>query len=734
MFVKPHDHASSSHLPLNEKEEYPLDTTIPENFMNSLSRNKARNFMSYRAGLSTSPKLINEKFQSITYAQSTLFIAKIRDQLLALGAQKQDRISVYAKNSPLWLLSDLAISFANCVTVPIFDTLSIENIVYCWNLTGVKFVFTSEEYLPNVIGMVENCKSVKKIIVFDQVQVDDKLVNAASKVYSHISDSAYQIIDDTKSMYSVQSTKTVISEAVDFSQITPRIKAILSNQTDVKIAQIELPEQISLDLAEKCMENLYPPVDQVFSEPNSVIFTSGTSGHPKAAVLSHKNVCAGGACLGRQFVPYSITDSGQQSTMLSYLPLAHVFERCMEHLCAFRGYNIYYSSGNMKTIAKDFELAQVSVFMGVPRVYQKIYDNVMKQLSEQNILIRTVFNSCYNIKKLYLNSNPAHYRTGKLSVIDNIAFKKIQKSLGGKVEYVISGSSALPPEVEEFLRICTGARLTLGYGLTELSTTGLYNYCGMKMNTPYQLGFSSAFTEAKIVQCDQCEFTLERDQTGELCIKGPGVCMGYIDGQWGKLTKVVDNDGFYHTGDLCKLHEDGSASFIRRISLVVKLQHGEFVDLGALEGVLESSPLITCAFVHAEPSKAAPVAIVCVDSKVCNDRFGTTDPIKLSDLIEKEGDRLVRLAGLKGFNVPRAYKVLVDVDWSSDRKLMTPTQKKQHINLRIYFKSDLDDLFKKCDHGSKHIDGASIGQGIGTGTLVSAACIVVAVVAFFAIK
>ena len=81
------------------------------------------------------------------------------------------------------------------------------------------------------------------------------------------------------------------------------------------------------------------------SSINSVIFTSGTSGRPKAAVFSHSNVYAGGKCLGMRFVPYGRADSGAQSSTLSYLPLAHVFERALEHYGAIRGYNIYYSSG-----------------------------------------------------------------------------------------------------------------------------------------------------------------------------------------------------------------------------------------------------------------------------------------------------------------------------------------------------------------------------------------------------
>lgn len=94
------------------------------------------------------------------------------------------------------------------------------------------------------------------------------------------------------------------------------------------------------------------------------------------------------------------------------------------------------------------------------------------------------------------------------------------------------------------------------------------------------------------------------------------------------MIKITDKDGWYSTGDLVKRNDDGSVSFIRRISLVVKLQHGEFVDLEQIENALESDPLITTAIVHAEADKSAPVAIVSVDSTVLKSKVG-------EDVVEK---------------------------------------------------------------------------------------------------
>lgn len=232
-----------------------------------------------------------------------------------------------------------------------------------------------------------------------------------------------------------------------------------------------------------------------------------------------------------------------------------------------------------------------------------------------------MFKTACGIKSMYFKLHPAAYKTGKMPGIDKV-FSQIINGLGGNVEYIISGSSSLPGEVRKFLEICSGARVTVGYGLTEMSTTGLYNYCGQHFNDAYQLGYVCWETEGKLIdRSDECEFTIEKDKIGELILKGPGVGQGYVV-EWGAdnekpvMRPLADKDGFYHTGDLCKLNDDGSCSFIRRVGLVVKLQHGEFLDLEKIEIALENDPLIISAVVHGEPDKSAPVCICSIDSRV----------------------------------------------------------------------------------------------------------------------
>ncbi|CAL6036356.1 Long_chain fatty acid CoA ligase [Hexamita inflata] len=710
MKVRAHDFSSPSHLPLELAQEADLTKTIPQNFMIGSENYQKDKFMGYRAGLSTNAKQIVDLYSFITYEQSWSYIKTISQFLNANGLQKGDRCVIYAKNSPLWLLSDISIQFADGITAPIYDTLGLENIIYCINLVQAKCIFVSQDYLANIIGSLELIPSIKTVICFDAIDKEALKIAARKIVLSH-ANVGFKIIDDNKSMYSMNShtnskeSKEETSTVIDYN-FSALDSLIDGQQTSVKI--LELPE---VDLSEESVSKAHQFLTAQLSLINqdslalsSVIFTSGTSGKPRAVLASHANVLTGLSSLGRQFVPYHFNDKGQQSSFLSYLPLAHVFERILEHGACKRGQLIYYSSGNIKYMTKDLQLARPSYMIGVPRVYCKIYQSVMAKIEKSSIITKTVFKTAYNLKRIYLK-NPKHHRTGRCAPLEPI-FKSIHEALGGNMEYMVSGSSALPKEVKDFLEICSGARITTGYGLTEANCSGAYNYCGQHYNSPTQLGFASYGVDAKVIdRSDLCEYKLEQDKIGELTIKSSGVAIGYVDGQWGKVKKITDADGYYPTGDLVKLHEDGAVSFIRRVGLVVKLQHGEFVDLEAIEAALEGCPLIQQCFVHGESDKSAPICFASVDSQALKEkisvevieRFKQNEKAAIAEVekfILDYGDKQVRQAGLKGFNVPKAYKVLLDHDWSQNTEFYTPSQKKKHAGFIAAHKKEVEQLFE----------------------------------------
>ncbi|CAL5973811.1 Long_chain fatty acid CoA ligase [Hexamita inflata] len=694
--VKPINYSHPSLQKHQPDQEADMNSTVPENYLRAVKMYSSCKFMGYRTGLACNVKQTVDQYQFITYEESMQYVAQITQQLLAKGLMKGDRVVIYAKNSPLWLLSDIAISFAGGISVPIYDTLGIENIVYCCNLTEAAFIIVSTDYLANIVSNLKKFEHLKQIIALEKYDQDaltqqvNKLLLNDGKVY-----------DDTRSLYSMNSNNSQSIQGPSEEIIeTTQNQAILTD----KLSHLQFEENSNqLDYLTKIIKNNQLTSDGV----NSVIFSSGTSGKPKGVILSHKNVLGCMKCACRQIVPDHIDINQNQSSVLSYLPLAHIYERSVEHGALMKGYLIYYSSGNVKNLTKDIQMSNCALMVGVPRVYVKIYNTIMDKMTQASPVARTVFKIAFNLKKidLKLHSQRKHFT--------DAVFKSIQKALGNP-QTMICGSAALPGKVREFFEITSGAKFHIGYTMSETGGSGLVNYANYKYNSPNQIGFSTDHCEAKIVdRSDKCEFTLE-DNVGELKIKGPGVAIGYIDGKWGKIQPIVDSEGFFSTGDLVRVYPDGAASFIRRVGLVVKLQHGEFVDLEAIEAALEGSPVIMQAFAHGEPDKTAPVCFVSLDSNILRqkldediiNRFKANDAAAINQIEQfvcKEGDEIIRKAGLKGFNVPKAYKVLLDVDWSQNQDFYTPSQKKKHGPFIKAHQSQLKQLWELVEQRENKI-------------------------------
>ncbi|CAL6065659.1 Long_chain fatty acid CoA ligase [Hexamita inflata] len=710
MSLKNHDFTHISNLQAIE-EQYPdIESTVPENYLTAVKMYAAEKMIGYRAGLSTNTRELVDYYNHISFQQSTMYVKHITELLLENSLQKEDRCVIYAKNSPLWLLSDLAISFAGGVSVPVYDTLGLENLIYCINLVSAKFIFVGEDYIANIIGSLDRLPTLTTIISMDSIVSVDKLKQQIHKVI--LMGQKNGIIDDNGSLYSMGSqasqsdAETEQTQEQDFSKIDGFIDTRKYGNT--KLIEYNFPQSIKENPEQgvEYLKSRLTIVNPKNAEINCVTFTSGTSGYPKGVLQSHKNVLTGVGQIAYRFVPHHINDVGEQLSMISYLPLAHVFERQMEHGMMRRGTIIYFASGAMKNLPKDLELAKPSYMIGVPRVYVKIYQTVMSKINKSPLPVRVIFKTAFNIKKAWLRSNPKRFRRPQLAVVDKI-FAPIQKAFGGKLEFLVSGAAAMPENVREFLEVATGARMTLGYTMTESSGTGCFCLCGQPMNSFSQIGFASRFTDTKVIdRSDSCEFSLQADKVGELCLRGPGIAQGYINNSWGQVTKITDADNFYHTGDLVRLHSDGTASFIRRVGLVVKLQHGEFVDLEQIESALEESPLIMWAFVHGECDKTAPICFISVHSSVLQKRVGVElvekfkqGDKKAVDEIENyfmgEGDKMVREAGLKGFNVPKAYHVALDKDWSTSAEYFTPSQKKKHGTFIAHHKTEAAEMWAK---------------------------------------
>ncbi|KAH0577805.1 Long chain fatty acid CoA ligase [Spironucleus salmonicida] len=478
-----------------------------------------------------------------------------------------------------------------------------------------------------------------------------------------VSVSLYDTLGDVNIQYCLEITQSkVIIIGKNQKQILENILPNL-NYAPIVLDITYLEEYITTN-----QQNFNALCAKTADDTSNILFSSGTSGSPKAVLLTSRNMIAGGANMGYRFLDY-------QGIMLSYLPLAHVFEKNFEFLFMTRGGAIAFSSQGTKNLIQDIKLSGVTMLIGVPRVWQKIYNGVKSKTGP----LWPIFVAFMYLKVFLMYLFPKYEKTGKTPI--DIVFKPISKNFP-KLTFVVSGSSAVSKQLRIFLQTCFCARLGTGYGLTETGANALY-ICGtMKYWDDNTLGFTTINTEVKIIPDDTGHYDLQKTKIGEICVKSNSVARFIIRDSYDNKICQLDSEDFYHTGDMGILNPDGSISFLRRKNLVIKLQQGEFLDLEKIEKIIEQIEGVEHAFVTAQPQDYAPVCIVLSTLQIQN--------------LQEKIDIIVRKSGLKGFCVPKASKQLYGQEWLDNRDLFTPSAKKIHNGFQKVFDKDINELRQNC--------------------------------------
>jgi len=330
----------------------------------------------------------------------------------------------------------------------------------------------------------------------------------------------------------------------------------------------------------------------------TIVYTSGTTGSPKGAVLTHRNITAGAAALGDRLYRFDT-----QSSHIGYLPLAHIFEHVVEHLMLSRGTCIGYYQGDVTKLMDDIGVLRPTMMPGVPRIFNKLYAGVRTNIQKSGFIKRMIFNLAYRSKNKCVDKGEATPRADKL------VFSKIQAKLGGRVRFIFSGSAPLSAEVARFLRVCLGCPLVEGYALTETSSAGAVT---VPENTVYgDVGLPLPGLEFKLVDLSEMGYlTRDNPPRGEIWIRGPTVFQGYYKDPG--LTRDVLVDGFFRTGDVGMWLPGNRIKIIDRVKNIFKLAQGEFVCAERLEGTYASGefPMVAQIMIHGDRTMSGLVAVV----------------------------------------------------------------------------------------------------------------------------
>uniref|UniRef100_A0A668AWJ5 Long-chain-fatty-acid--CoA ligase n=1 Tax=Myripristis murdjan TaxID=586833 RepID=A0A668AWJ5_9TELE len=512
-------------------------------------------------------------------------------------------IGIFAQNRPEWIISEQACYTYSMVAVPLYDTLGPEALVFIIDRAEISTVICDKQNKAEIL--LQNREKgqtpvLKTIVVMDPF--DAELVERGVKC------------------------------GVD----------ILSMQ----------------DVETLGKNNLQKPIPPKPEDLSIICFTSGTTGNPKGAMLTHENVVSDAAGVIKSFET-SVSPTPQDVT-ISFLPLAHMFERVVQTVMYGAGAKVGFFQGDIRLLPDDMKTLQPTIFPVVPRLLNRVYDKVQSGA-------KTPF------KKWLLNfaveRKHAEVREGIIrnnSIWDKLIFHKVQ--------------------------------IFEAYGQTECTAGCTFTMPGDA--TSGHVGVPVPCNVVKLVDVEEMNYFASNGE-GEVCVKGKNVFKGYLKDPE-KTAEALDEDGWLHTGDIGKWLPSGVLKIIDRKKNIFKLAQGEYIAPEKIENVYVRSEPVAQVFVHGDSLQSCLVGIVVPDPEVLPSfaqKLGIRGSLEelcknmeIKKAILSDMTKLGREAGLKSFEQVKDLHLHPD-QFTIENGLLTPTLKAKRAELKTLFQPQIDKLY-----------------------------------------
>lgn len=498
-------------------------------------------------------------------------------------------------------------------------------------------------------------------------------------IYPTISESDYQyILNHAEVKYVFVAGKELLGK---IEHILPDIPSLKKVYTFKDIDEVEHLNKL-IELGE---ENPVPEkLDRIKAEiqPDDVatlIYTSGTMGNPKGVLLTHYNI------ISNMNILSPIFPVDETCKAVSYLPLCHVYERTNFYIYINLGLSVYYAE-NMGTIAENIREVKPEILTTVPRLLEKVYDKIIAKGRKLKGIKKSLFFWAVNLGVKYkLHCKNPLYNI-QLAIANKLIFSKWREGLGGNMRVIVSGGAALQPRLS---RVFTAAKIPVleGYGLTETSpviAVSTFEKNGRKFGT---VGPTLENLDVKI------------DADGEVCVKGPSVFKGYYK-QPDLTREAIDEQGYFHTGDLGIIEPEGQLKITGRKKEIFKTSLGKYISPSLIENKFKESPFIDNLVVVGENQKYA-AALIVPDFEhlrswcnVKNIKYSSdADMIRVPEIkkrLQKEIDEYNQFFG-------KTEKImsfeLMDHTWSVESGELTASLKLKRNLITGKYKKEIDKLF-----------------------------------------
>lgn len=570
---------------------------------------------------------------------------------------RQYGVGLWCQNRPEWQISDLACMSQSLFTVSLYDTLGPQASEYIIRHADLTCVITSLPHVPVLLKLKPRLPKFKMIVVLDPLEGSD--APGLSK------------------------KELLLSMSADL---------------DVKIYSLEEVER----LGESLNRTYNPPQASDFVTIN---YTSGTTGPPKGVVLTHAMAVAAATSVLSVY-PHNTSD-----VSISYLPLAHIYGRMLEHAALWTGTRIGYFHGNIVELTEDVKLLRPTLFASVPRLYNR-YGGAIRAQTVDAPGFRGAL-SRHIVRTKTANLRDRNNPTQKHAIYDRIWGNKVAASLGfDRCKFFVTGSAPLDPNLHNFLRIVFGVRIMQGYGMTETYAVSLGQLDGDL--SAGNCGALAPTQEACLMSVPDMDYTVEDKPypRGELLVRGNSTFQGYYKNEE-ETKKSFTEDGWFRTGDIATVDELGRFSIIDRRKNVLKLAQGEYIAPERIENIyLSSCNYLGQAYVHGDSLQNFLVAIFGVQpdifapfaSKILQKRISPTDmgaisaackEEKIRQAILKDLDRVGRKNKFAGYEKVKNCYLYVE-PFTIDNELLTPTLKLKRAAAGKKFRKELDELYAEA--------------------------------------
>lgn len=412
------------------------------------------------------------------------------------------------------------------------------------------------------------------------------------------------------------------------------------------------------------------------------IYTSGTTGDPKGVELTHKNLCSNLESLKPLF-------DLDRDRSLAFLPWAHCFGQVAElHFLFQQGCSMALND-EVPNIVANLAEVRPTILIAVPRIFNRIYDGVNKQMAAKPAPIRALFHSGVRCAKKRSQGDALSWsERATLKLAEKLIFGKVRAKFGGRLRFVISGSAALNTEVAEFID-ALGILVYEGYGLSETSPV-------VSVNTPGHRKIGSVGRPIPDVTVSIDESKSDIPGEGEIIVRGPNVMVGYHNRPQ-ETAEVLLPDGGFRTGDLGHLDKDGFLTISGRIKEQYKLENGKYVAPALLEEDLKLSPYIANTMLYG--ANRPHNVLLVVPEMLALEEWAKQNGVSLGDVttnekvkqllkgeIDKHGSRF------KGYEKPKKIAVIKD-DFTQENGLLSQSMKVRRPKVMERYRSVIDSLY-----------------------------------------